>query len=211
MDDGFPTPKAMDGMAAFPGPNGNIVLVRNHEDGQAGNTLRPRPAGSTSTSAGILAHRLETHYGPRAFAFDAYAAGGTTTLEVEPHGQRRLVSQHWSLVGTVRNCAGGLTPWGSWISSEETLENASAPSYAQNHGYNFEVPIDTRARDPGAAGPAASPRDGSRTRRWPWTLRPARCTRPKIRAMDPGSTGTCLRHGRSGRAIWRRAPACFRC
>ena len=45
MDDGFPTPKAMDGMAAFAGPNGNILLVRNHEDGQAGNTLRPRPAG----------------------------------------------------------------------------------------------------------------------------------------------------------------------
>ena len=148
MDDGFPTPKAMDGMAAFAGPNGNIVLVRNHEDGQAGNTLRPRPPGSTSTSAGILADRLETHYGPRAFAYDEFAAGGTTTLIVEPHGQRRLVGQHWSLVGTVRNCAGGLTPWGSWISSEETLENASATNYAEDHGYNFEVPIDTECGTP---------------------------------------------------------------
>ena len=54
MEDGFPTPKAMDGMATFAAPNGNILLIRNHEDGQAGNTLRPRPAGSTSTSAGIL-------------------------------------------------------------------------------------------------------------------------------------------------------------
>ena len=81
MDDGFPTPKAMDGMAAFPGPNGNIVLVRNHEDGQSGIALRPRPPGSTSTSAGILAHRLETHYGPRAFAYDEFAVGGTTTLD----------------------------------------------------------------------------------------------------------------------------------
>ncbi len=52
MDDGFPTPKAMDGMATFPLPNGNVLLVRNHEDGQAGNTLRPRPPGSTSTSCG---------------------------------------------------------------------------------------------------------------------------------------------------------------
>ena len=77
MDDGFPTPKAMDGMATFPLPNGNVLLVRNHEDGQAGNTLRPRPPGSTSTSAGILNDRLDTHYGPRAFAFDTYAAGGT--------------------------------------------------------------------------------------------------------------------------------------
>ena len=94
-------------------------------DRRATRCVRDRP-GSTSTSAGILADRLETHYGPRAFAYDEYAVGGTTTLIVEPHGQRQLVSQYWSLVGTVRNCAGGLTPWGSWISCEETLENASA-------------------------------------------------------------------------------------
>jgi uncharacterized protein len=148
MDDGFPTPKAMDGMATFPLWNGNVLLVRNHEDGQAGNTLRPRPPGSTSTSAGILSHRLETHYGPRAFAFDTYAAGGTTTLEVEPHGKRRIVRDHWSLVGTVRNCAGGATPWGSWLSCEETLESSSATGYAQNHGYIFEVPIDTSPGTP---------------------------------------------------------------
>jgi len=143
MDDGFPTPKAMDGMAAFPLRNGNVLLVRNQEDGQAGNTLRPRPPGSTSTSAGILAARLDTHYGPRAFAYDTYAAGGTTTLEVEPHGRRRLVNQHWSLVGTLRNCAGGATPWGSWLSCEETLESSSATGYALNHGYIFEVRLDT--------------------------------------------------------------------
>ena len=143
MDDDFPTPKAMDGMATFPGPNGNILLVRNHEDNQAGAVLRPRPAGSTSTSAGILNSVLDTDYGPRAFAYDAYAGGGTTTLEVEPRGQRRLVRQYWSLVGTLRNCAGGPTPWGSWLSCEETLEASSPTGYAQNHGYIFEVPIDT--------------------------------------------------------------------
>jgi secreted PhoX family phosphatase len=153
MDDGFPTPKAMDGMATFAAPNGNILLIRNHEDGQAGNTLRPRPPGSTSISAGILNARLGTHYGPRAFAYDEFAAGGTVTLEVEPGGPRNLVSQHWSLVGTVRNCAGGLTPWGSWISSEETLENASSTGYAQNHGYNFEVPLGTVPGTPTQAVP----------------------------------------------------------
>ena len=143
MDDGFPTPKAMDGMAAFPLANGNVLLVRNHEDGQAGSHLRPRPAGSTSTSAGILSHRLETHYGPRGYAYDSYAAGGTTTIEVEPHGNRRLVSQHWSLVGTLRNCAGGSTPWGSWLTAEESLESSSPTSFAEHHGYIFEVPLDT--------------------------------------------------------------------
>jgi secreted PhoX family phosphatase len=146
MDDGFPAPKAMDGMGAFGLPNGNILLVRNHEDNEDPNRLRSRPAGSTSSSAGILNSILETDYGPRAFAYDTYAGGGTTTLEVEPHGRRRLVSQHWSLVGTLRNCAGGVTPWGSWLSSEETLLNGSPTAtsgFAQNHGYNFEVPINT--------------------------------------------------------------------
>jgi secreted PhoX family phosphatase len=148
MDDGFPVPKAMDGMGAFRLRNGNILLVRNHEDAEAGSRLRPRPPGSTSTSAGILNPILDTHYGPRGSAYDEFAAGGTTTLEVEPHGKRRVVCQHWSLVGTLRNCAGGITPWGSWISSEESLESSSATNYAQNHGYNFEVPIDTVAGYP---------------------------------------------------------------
>jgi uncharacterized repeat protein (TIGR03803 family) len=142
MDDGFPTPKAMDGMATFPLQNGNILLIRNHEDAEAGSRLRPRPDGSTSSSAGILNDILHTHYGPRAFAYDEFAAGGTTSLEVEPHGQRRLVRQHWSLVGTLRNCAGGSTPWGSWLTCEESLERASSSNYAEHHGYIFEVPID---------------------------------------------------------------------
>ena len=143
MADGFPVPKAMDGMAAFPLPNGNVLLIRNHEDNQAGAVLRPRPPGSTSSTAGILADRLDVDYGPRNFAYDRYSAGGTTSVEVEPHGQRRVVKQHWSLVGTLRNCAGGPTPWGSWLSCEETLEGASATGYEQSHGYIFEVPVDT--------------------------------------------------------------------
>src|SRR5687767_10447298 len=39
-------------------------------------------------------------------------------------------------------------PWGSWLSSEETLESASPTGYAQNHGYNFEVPFDTEPGTP---------------------------------------------------------------
>jgi hypothetical protein len=148
MSDGFPTPKAMDGMAAFPLPNGNVLLIRNHEDNEAPSRLRPRPPGSTSTTEGILNDILETHYGPRVFAYDEFAGGGTTSVEVEPHGQRRVVQQHWSLVGTLRNCAGGLTPWGSWLSCEETLNSSSATGLAQNHGYIFEVPVATAPGSP---------------------------------------------------------------
>lgn len=153
MDDGFPVPKAMDGMAAFPLPNGNILLIRNQEDAEAASRLRPRPAGSTSTSAGILNGILATHYGPREHAYDRYAGGGTTSLEVQPRGHRRRVSEHWSLVGTLRNCAGGPTPWGSWLSCEETLAAASATEYEQDHGYVFEVPVDTAPGQPAAPVP----------------------------------------------------------
>jgi secreted PhoX family phosphatase len=148
MSDGYPAPKAKDGMAAFPLANGNVLLICNQEDADAAARFRPRPPGSTSTTAGILNGILDTHYGPRAFAYDAFAGGGTTSIEVEPRGLRRRVKDHWSLVGTLRNCAGGTTPWGSWLSCEETTDSASATGLAQNHGYVFEVPLNTSPGSP---------------------------------------------------------------
>ncbi len=152
MDDGYPVPNAMDGMAVFPLPNGNIALVRNHEDSDPPSRLRPRPAGSTSTSAGILNSRLLTHYGPRQFAYDAFAGGGCTTIEYNPR-RRRVVREFWSLVGTFRNCAGGITLWGTWLSCEETLEPSAATGAEKNHGYVFEVSSTTTPGRPSAPTP----------------------------------------------------------
>ena len=119
MSNGKPTPNFHDGMAAFPGPGGTIRLVRNHEvDGQKG-----------------------------AFAnnpYDRVAGGGTTNLVFDPEAAR-LVASYPSLAGTVRNCAGGVTPWGSWITCEETTVGLDH-GYRMPHGYCFEVPA-------GATGP----------------------------------------------------------
>ncbi|HMJ56864.1 MAG TPA: alkaline phosphatase PhoX [Polyangiaceae bacterium] len=153
MNDGFPVPKAMDGMSAFSLPNGNIRLIRNHEDREDVSRVRPRPADSTSTNAGILSQMLATHFGPRAAAYDAWATGGCTSLELEPRGHRRLVGQHWSLVGTTSNCAGGPAPWGSWLSCEETTAAASSTGLGMDHGYVFEVPVGTSAGNPALATP----------------------------------------------------------
>lgn len=109
-----------DGMCTFPGPGGNLRLVRNHE--------------STTSSVRVPADA--------AFTYDAPASGGTMTLDVDD--DLNLVSQYGSLGGTVRNCAGGRTPWGTWLTCEETelrrgaLGRARQP-LTKDHGWVFEV------------------------------------------------------------------------
>lgn len=120
MNDGNPVPADHDGMAAFPGPNNTVILVRNHE-------LSP----NETNKPGLIA--------PPNKQYDSNNRGGTTTLVVGPN--RQLISHYASLAGTNRNCAGGPTPWGSWISCEETTETpTSHPINLKLHGYNFEVP-----------------------------------------------------------------------
>jgi secreted PhoX family phosphatase len=93
MSDGFAVPDAADGMGCFDLGNGRIALVRNHE-------LQPQHDGG-----GVA--------GP---AYDTVARslvplpGGTTTLVLD--AQTLAVEREYrSLAGTIRNCAGGVTPW----------------------------------------------------------------------------------------------------
>ena len=121
MDDGFTVPQGHDGMAAFPGANNTTILVRNHELGtSSGNPVR----GNIRYSTG--------------------AQGGTSTLVVG--ADRRLIKHFNSLAGTIRNCAGGPTPWRTWITCEETFStstnNTNSGIETIKHGYNFEVLAD---------------------------------------------------------------------
>lgn len=119
MSDGNPTPNPHDGMATFELPNGNIRLIRNHEDRD--NALNATVKGDPAT------------------AYDQRGGGSTTSLEVEPDGERELVRDFVSLNGTYVNCAGGPTPGGSWITCEETTAGETQ-GFEKDHGYNFEVP-----------------------------------------------------------------------
>jgi secreted PhoX family phosphatase len=123
---GLTVPYGMDGMAAFAGANGRVRLVRNHE-------IRDAPA-----TARLL--------GPGARAYDRGAGGGTMTLEVrqDAEGGVTLEREFTSLSGTHTNCAGGPTPWGTWITCEETTVGPAA-GYQQAHGYCFEVPANADA------------------------------------------------------------------
>jgi len=132
MDDGLLVPGQHDGMATFAGPDGLTLLVRNHE--LEGPGRKSGPFGKDNE----LFSRL-----PEGIAYDAgYGKtpmlGGTTTLLFDTREQK-LVRHYLSLACTERNCAGGPTPWGSWISCEETVERKGDVREV-DHGYNFEVP-----------------------------------------------------------------------
>lgn len=133
MDDGLVVPGLHDGMATFPGPDGLTLLIRNHEANWGDPPAKSAFGDALQHLGRVPADRL---YDPGIGG--GPAQGGTTTLLFDTRTQQ-LRAHKLSLAGTLRNCAGGPTPWGSWISCEETLDRAG-DGRARDHGYNFEVP-----------------------------------------------------------------------
>jgi secreted PhoX family phosphatase len=132
MTDGLLVPGQHDGMAAFPGPGGKTILVRNHEmqpDGLARSPFGPKNE---------LLKKLDPSLLYDAGRGEWPALGGTTTLVFDTKAQK-LDSHFLSLAGTTRNCAGGSSPWNSWITCEEDVTRAGEKA-ERDHGYNFEVP-----------------------------------------------------------------------
>lgn len=108
LSDGHRVPASPDGMGCFPGSDGNWILMRNHE---LDHDLSLGPFSGS----------------PPREAYDPAAAGCVTRLVVHPPTLQRI-SSNLVLCGTLRNCAGGISPWG-WLSCEESV--------SQGHGYVF--------------------------------------------------------------------------
>ncbi len=132
MDDGLRVPGRPDGMATFPGPGGRTIIIRNHELTPSGGIASP--FGNSNENIGLI---------PASKFYDIRdgvtpCIGATTTLLYNTQSGT-LEGQWLSLVGTQRNCAGGLTPWGSWLSCEENV-TLTGGGFLEDHGFVFEVP-----------------------------------------------------------------------
>ncbi|MBT2401247.1 alkaline phosphatase PhoX [Streptomyces sp. ISL-100] len=111
-----------DGMAAFRGHHGRVHLVRNHENRHNAELGVPTVKGLT---------------------YDPAAKGGCTAITVD--GRNNVLGERVAIAGTAVNCAGGPTPWNTWLTCEENEDKAGTNGYTKDHGFIFEVdPVDGR-------------------------------------------------------------------
>lgn len=131
MSDGFYSPGRPDGMATFAGKKNHVILIRNHE-------INPGSDEGPYGQDPELFRKIDLNkvYDPGSGTTPS--TGGTTTLIFDEKAAE-VETSYLSLTGTNRNCAGGITPWKSWITCEENTDLAGG-DMEKDHGFNFEVP-----------------------------------------------------------------------
>ncbi|MBC8093207.1 MAG: DUF839 domain-containing protein, partial [Pseudonocardia sp.] len=129
LESGEVTPGNHDGTGAFPTDDGGTVLVNNHE------IFTFAEAAEEGTFPVPLVEGL---------VYDPAMAGGCTIVVTDVEGNR--VTEYVGVAGTAVNCAGGITPWSTWLTCEEDSTRAGTDGATKDHGYVFEVdPFDRDA------------------------------------------------------------------
>lgn len=128
MDDGMFVPDRADGMGCLELDENRVALIRNHE---------LQPAHLVEFGPG-QPNPLKTSKAYDTNELGEALPGGTSTL-VYNVKSKKIERQFLSITGTIRNCSGGVTPWGSWLTCEESVDKPSA-ALSKYHGYVFEVP-----------------------------------------------------------------------
>ncbi len=142
MTDGFLVPGKGDGMATFKADKDRTILIRNHEI--SAHELSEGAFGESNELLNKIPKESFYDFGKGKLP----SLGGTSTL-VYNHRTQEVETQYLSLAGTNRNCAGGPTPWGSWLTCEEDVSRMGETA-EKDHGYVFEVPASTK---PGLVNP----------------------------------------------------------
>lgn len=138
MDDGLVVPGKQDGMGTFAAEDGKVIVVQNHEIVPTDKDLGA--FGLENANLGAIPKEDLYEYGKGEFP----GLGGTSTMVFNEETQE--VEKHFlSLAGTYRNCAGGVMPWGSWLTCEEDVTKAGEyeGNVEKEHGFVFEVPATT--------------------------------------------------------------------
>jgi secreted PhoX family phosphatase len=119
MDDGQRVKGAHDGMGVVSvgGPgNRDVFLIRNHELGASPSLLQAPAVYDPVTASGNR------------------PGGGCSVLRIR---NGKLLDHRATIGGTIVNCAGGVTPWGTWLTCEETTQDLTSQG-GKKHGYVFE-------------------------------------------------------------------------
>ena len=156
LESGEPTPGFHDGTGAFARRGGGTLLVVNHE-------IREPLADAE--------HPVPPLDG---LTYDPAMAGGATIVETDAQGAR--LREVVGLAGTSTNCAGGITPWRTWLSCEETETR-------EGEGVRSTTTATSSRSTPTRRPPTATP---SRSERWAGSrTRPPPSTPPRARSTSP--------------------------